>query len=58
MMFNNSGNMGIPLLLLAFGPAALPGTVILFLGGDDPAFQPRLLLLDHHARWWTFCVSR
>jgi hypothetical protein len=24
MMFNNSGNMGIPLLVLAFGEQALP----------------------------------
>ncbi|MDR5900526.1 AEC family transporter [Halomonas icarae] len=31
MMFNNSGNMGIPLLLLAFGKAALPAAVVLFI---------------------------
>jgi len=31
MMFNNSGNMGIPLLVLAFGEAALPAAVILFI---------------------------
>ncbi|MBF7054195.1 AEC family transporter [Halomonas sp. KAO] len=31
MMFNNSGNMGIPLLLLAFGEAALPAAVVLFI---------------------------
>lgn len=31
MMFNNSGNMGLPLALFAFGEAALPAAMILFL---------------------------
>ena len=31
MMFNNSGNMGIPIILLAFGDAALGAAIILFL---------------------------
>lgn len=31
MMFKNSGNMGLPLLALAFGEKALPAAVILFL---------------------------
>ncbi len=31
MMFNNSGNMGIPLMVLAFGDAALPAAIVLFL---------------------------
>ncbi|MCL6555178.1 MAG: AEC family transporter [Burkholderiales bacterium] len=31
MMFNNSGNMGIPLIVLAFGEAALPAAIVLFL---------------------------
>lgn len=31
MMFNNSGNMGIPVMLLAFGDAALGAAVVLFL---------------------------
>ena len=30
-MFNNSGNMGLPILLLAFGEDALIGAVLLFL---------------------------
>ncbi len=54
MMFNNSGNMGIPLLLLAFGPAALPGAVILFLAEMILHFSLGFYLLDHRARWWTF----
>jgi predicted permease len=30
MMFKNSGNMGLPLAVLAFGEAALPAAVVLF----------------------------
>jgi predicted permease len=30
MMFNNSGNMGLPLMLLAFGEAHLPAAVAIF----------------------------
>ena len=30
MMFNNSGNMGVPLIMLTFGSAALPAAVLLF----------------------------
>ena len=31
MMFNNSGNMGLPLTLFAFGEKALPAAVVLFI---------------------------
>ena len=31
VMFNNSGNLGIPLLVFAFGDAALPAAVLLFI---------------------------
>ena len=31
MMFNNSGNMGLPLALLAFGEMAVPAAVVLFI---------------------------
>lgn len=30
MMFNNSGNMGLPIILLAFGKQALPAAIVLF----------------------------
>lgn len=30
MMFNNSGNMGVPLVVLTFGKAALPVAILLF----------------------------
>lgn len=33
MMYNNGGNMGLPLLLLAFGQEALPAAVALFVAG-------------------------
>ncbi len=31
MMFNNSGNLGLPLVILAFGKEALPAGVVLFI---------------------------
>lgn len=31
MLFNNSGNMGLPLMLFAFGEQALPAAVVLFI---------------------------
>jgi predicted permease len=31
MMFNNSGNLGLPLVVLAFGKEALPAAVVLFI---------------------------
>ncbi len=52
MMFNNSGNMGIPLLVLAFGQAALPGAVMLFLVEMTLHFSLGFYLLDHRTRLW------
>ncbi|SDK71457.1 AEC family transporter [Billgrantia gudaonensis] len=46
MMFNNSGNMGIPLLLLAFGEAALPAAVVLFIVEMMLHFTVGLYMLD------------
>lgn len=34
MMFNNSGNMGVPLIVLTFGAAALPAAILLFALGN------------------------
>ena len=50
MMFNNSGNMGIPLILLALGMQALPGAIILFLVEMLLHFCLGLYMLDHRAR--------
>lgn len=47
MMFNNSGNLGIPLLVLAFGDAALPAAVVLFLVENLLHFTVGIYLLDH-----------
>jgi malate permease and related proteins len=51
MMFNNSGNMGIPVLLLAFGDAALGAAVVLFLVEMVLHFSLGAWLLDRHAPW-------
>nr|WP_298250009.1 AEC family transporter [uncultured Halomonas sp.] len=52
MMFNNSGNMGIPLLLLAFGEAALPAAVVLFIVEMLLHFTVGLWMLNPGASWW------
>ena len=50
MMFNNSGNIGLPLALLAFGPEAMPAAVMMFLVSNLLHFSFGAWLLDHHAR--------
>ncbi|HEX5514879.1 MAG TPA: AEC family transporter [Gammaproteobacteria bacterium] len=50
MMFNNTGNMGIPLLLLAFGQAALPAAVLVFVIEMLLHFTLGLYILDHRTR--------
>jgi malate permease and related proteins len=52
MMFNNSGNMGIPLLLLAFGDAALPAAVVLFIVEMVLHFSLGLYMLSPHTPLW------
>lgn len=47
MMFNNSGNLGLPLAVLAFGEAALPAAVVLFLVENLLHFTVGLYILDH-----------
>ncbi|MEP1214382.1 MAG: AEC family transporter [Marinobacter sp.] len=48
MMFNNSGNMGIPVLVLAFGEAALPAAVVLFVVEMLLHFTVGIYMLDPH----------
>ena len=48
MMFNNSGNMGIPLLVLAFGDEALPAAIVLFIVEMLLHFSVGLYMLDPH----------
>jgi predicted permease len=52
MMFNNSGNMGIPLIVFAFGEAALPAAVVLFIVEMLLHFSVGLYLLDPHTPVW------
>ena len=47
MMFNNSGNMGLPLLLLAFGEKALPAAVVLFFVENVLHYSLGTWMLDH-----------
>lgn len=50
MMFNNTGNMGIPLIVLAFGESALPAAVIVFIVEMLLHFSVGLYILDHRTR--------
>lgn len=49
MMFNNSGNMGLPLALLAFGKEGLPAAVVLFLVENLLHFTVGVRMLDRHS---------
>ena len=50
MMFNNSGNMGIPLVLFAFGEGALQAAVVLFIIEMVLRFSVGFYILDHRTR--------
>jgi len=52
MMFKNAGNMGLPLLLFAFGEKVLPAAVILFLIENILHFSIATYWLGHNARLW------
>jgi len=52
MMFKNSGNMGLPLMVLAFGEAALPAAVVLFFVENFLHYSLGTWLLDHKAKPW------
>ncbi|RUQ37912.1 MAG: AEC family transporter [Candidatus Competibacteraceae bacterium] len=52
MMFNNSGNLGIPLALFAFGDAALQAAVLLFVVELLLHFTVGLYILDHRTPPW------
>lgn len=53
MMFNNCGNLGLPLAVLAFGDAALAPAVVIFLVSNLMHFSFGAWLLDHHTRLMT-----
>jgi len=48
VMFNNSGNMGLPLAVLSFGQRALPAAVVLFLVENLLNFTLGVRMLDPH----------
>jgi malate permease and related proteins len=52
MMFKNSGNMGLPLMVLAFGEAALPAAVVLFFVENTMHYAIGTWMLDHRAKLW------
>ena len=52
MMFNNSGNMGLPLMVLAFGEQALPLAVVLFFVENTLHYSLGTWILDHRAKLW------
>ncbi len=53
MMFKNSGNMGLPLMVLAFGEAALPAAVVLFFVENFLHYSLGTWMLDRKAKLWT-----
>lgn len=52
MMFKNAGNMGLPLLLFAFGEEMLPAAVVLFLVENILHFAVATWWLGRNARVW------
>lgn len=53
MMFNNCGNLGLPLSVLAFGDAALAPAVVMFMVSNLLHFSFGAWLLDHRVKLWT-----
>jgi malate permease and related proteins len=51
MMFTNSGNMGLPLAVFAFGEQALPVAVVLFIVENGLHFTLGTWMMDHRAHW-------
>ncbi|HEY7903113.1 MAG TPA: AEC family transporter [Casimicrobiaceae bacterium] len=50
MMFNNCGNVGLPLAVLAFGAAGFSSMVALFTISNLLHFTVGVWMIDHHAR--------
>jgi predicted permease len=51
MMFNNCGNMGLPLAVLAFGQSGFSAMVALFTISNLLHFTLGVWILDHHAKF-------
>ena len=52
MMFNNCGNMGLPLAVLAFGQAGLSAMVALFTISNLIHFTVGVHIVNRHAAFW------
>ena len=52
VMFNNCGNLGLPLAVLAFGDVALAPMVVMFMVSNLLHFSFGAWLLDHRSRIW------
>jgi len=50
IMFNNCGNLGLPLAVLVFGDSALAPAVVLFVISNALHFSVGTYVLDHHAK--------
>jgi predicted permease len=51
MMFNNSGNMGLPIAVLAFGESALPAAMVLFLVSNTLHFTLGTYIVGGKISW-------
>ena len=52
IMFPNTGNMGVPLIVFAFGDQALPAAVVLLLVNNFLHFSLGVRILQPGVRWW------
>lgn len=61
MMYNNCGNMGLPLAVLAFGTAGLPAAVALFMACNLIYFSVGIKIIesgrDYRTPLWKFMMS-
>jgi predicted permease len=51
-MFNNCGNLGLPVAALAFGQEGLAAAVVMFMVSNLVHFSFGNWFLDHQAKWW------
>jgi len=52
LMFHNAGNVGLPLMLLALGDAALAPALVLFLVGNLAHFAIATYILNRASKWY------
>lgn len=57
MMFNNCGNLGLPLAVLALGPEALAPMVVMFAVSNTLHFSFGIWLMDHRAKLATVWMT-